>query len=43
MAGYALSPRIRIHWIEGGDHSMKKEAHIEEAVVTVADFVAGLR
>lgn len=43
VAGYALSSRIRIHWIEGGDHSMKKEAHIQEAVVKAAEFVAGLR
>jgi predicted alpha/beta-hydrolase family hydrolase len=43
VAGYRLSPQIRIHWIAGGDHSMKKEQHIQEAVATVADFVAALR
>lgn len=42
VAGYRLSARIRIHWIEGGDHSMKKEPHIQEAIATVAAFVAAL-
>jgi hypothetical protein len=42
VAGYRLSPRIRIHWIEGGDHSMKKEPQIQEAIAMVAAFVAAL-
>jgi predicted alpha/beta-hydrolase family hydrolase len=43
VAGYRLSPAIRIHWIQGGDHSLTKERQIDEAVATVAEFVASLR
>jgi uncharacterized protein len=50
VAGYALSPAIRVHWIEGGDHSFKplarsgrsERANLEEAVAAVAAFVTGL-
>jgi len=51
VAGYPLSPAIRIHWIEGGDHSFKPPArsgrtekeNVEEAVAAAAEFVGGLR
>jgi predicted alpha/beta-hydrolase family hydrolase len=49
IAGYALSPAIRIHFIEGGDHSFKTPARVgteaaavEEAIGAVAEFLAGL-
>jgi predicted alpha/beta-hydrolase family hydrolase len=50
VAGYRLSPSIRIHWIEGGDHSFKPPArsgrtereNVEEAIAAAAEFVAGL-
>lgn len=50
VAGYALSPAIRIHWIEGGDHSWKppkasgrteKDA-IAEGVEAVVQFLREL-
>jgi predicted alpha/beta-hydrolase family hydrolase len=51
VASYRLSPSIRIHWIEDGDHSLKPRArsgrserqNLDEAVAAVAQFVAGLR
>ena len=51
VAGYRLSPAIRIHWIEAGDHSFKPPArsarsendNVEEAIAAAAEFVAGLR
>ncbi len=50
VAGYRLSPAIRVHWIEEGDHSFKPPAksgrtekqNVEEAIAAVADFVAAL-
>ena len=50
VAGYGLSPSIRVHWIEGGDHSFKPPAksgrtesgNVEEAIETAAAFVKGL-
>jgi predicted alpha/beta-hydrolase family hydrolase len=50
VAGYDLSPAIRVHWIEGGDHSWKPPARsgrtaeqaLAEAVAAVAEFVATL-
>jgi predicted alpha/beta-hydrolase family hydrolase len=50
VAGYRLSPAIRVHWIEGGDHSFKPPArtgrtekeNLEEAIAAAADFVEGL-
>jgi predicted alpha/beta-hydrolase family hydrolase len=50
VAGYALSPAMRIHWIEGGDHSWKppkasgrteKDA-IAEGVEAVVQFLREL-
>lgn len=49
VAGYALSPAIRIVWLEDGDHSFKPRAssgrtergHLEEAVRAVAAFARG--
>jgi len=46
VAGYALSPAIRVAWLEDGDHSFKPRAssgktekgHIEEAIRLVAEF-----
>ena len=50
VAGYRLSPAIRVHWIEAGDHSFKPPAksgcterqNVEEAIAAVAEFVAAL-
>lgn len=50
VAGYGLSPRIRVHWIEDGDHSFKPRAssgrteaeNIAEAIAAVREFVATL-
>jgi uncharacterized protein len=50
VAGYTLSPAIRIHWIEAGDHSFKppgksgrtEAGNVSEAIGVVADFLAGL-
>jgi uncharacterized protein len=49
VAGYALSPRIRLHWIEDGDHSLKprkssgrtEAQNLAEAMDAVATFVRG--
>jgi hypothetical protein len=49
VAGYELSPRIRIVWLEDGDHSFKprkssghtEKQHLEAAVAAVAGFVRG--
>lgn len=49
VAGYRLSPAIRVRWIEEGDHSFKPPAksgrtekqNVEEAVAAVAEFVSG--
>src|SRR5262245_53977738 len=46
---YRLSPAIRIHWLEGGDHSFKPPAgsgrtekeNLEEAIVAAGEFVEG--
>ena len=51
VAGYQLSPAIRIVWLEDGDHSFKPRAssgrterqNVAEAVEAVAGFVAALR
>ena len=51
VAGYALSPSIRVHWIEEGDHSFKPPAksgrtekqNVEEAIAAVAEFLAAPR
>ena len=50
VAGYRLSPAIRLHWIEAGDHSFKPPAksgrtekqNVEEAIAAAADFVISL-
>ena len=50
VAGYDLSPAIRVLWLEDGDHSFKPRAssgfkekqHLETAVGAVAGFVRGL-
>jgi predicted alpha/beta-hydrolase family hydrolase len=47
VAGYALAPQIRIHWLEDGDHSFKprkssgrtEQQNWQEAVAAVAGFV----
>jgi uncharacterized protein len=49
VAGYTLSPRIRVHWIEDGDHSLKprkssgrtEAQNLAEAMAAVAAFVRG--
>ncbi len=50
VAGYGLSPAIRVLWLEDGDHSFKPRAssghkekeHLAAAVAAVAGFVQGL-
>jgi predicted alpha/beta-hydrolase family hydrolase len=50
VASYRLSPSIRIHWIEAGDHSYKPPArsrrteaeNLNEAIGATAAFVANL-
>jgi uncharacterized protein len=50
VAGYRLSAKIRVHWIDQGDHSFKPPArsgrtekeNVEEAIAVAAEFVAGL-
>ena len=50
VAGFHLSPAIRIQWLEDGDHSFKprkssgrtEEQNWEEAIGAIAAFVAGL-
>ncbi|HTR02927.1 MAG TPA: alpha/beta family hydrolase [Thermoanaerobaculia bacterium] len=50
VAGYRLSPAIRVHWIEAGDHSFKPPArsgrtetgNVDEAIAAVAGFLAAL-
>jgi uncharacterized protein len=49
VAGYVLSPSIRVHWIEEGDHSFKppgksgrtEKQNVDEAIAAVAEFVNG--
>ncbi|HZC45294.1 MAG TPA: alpha/beta fold hydrolase [Candidatus Acidoferrum sp.] len=49
VAGYKLSPAIRIEWIEDGDHSFKPRArsgrteadNVRAAIALVAEFIAG--
>ncbi len=51
VAGYGLSPGIRIHWLEQGDHSFKPPArsgrtetgNIEEAIAEAAAFILAHR
>jgi uncharacterized protein len=51
VAGYRLSGAIRVHWLEGGDHSFKPPArsgrtetqNVSEAIGVVAAFVAARR
>lgn len=46
VAGYALSPAIRVHWLEGGDHSFKpakgsgrtEGQNVAEAIAVAAAF-----
>jgi predicted alpha/beta-hydrolase family hydrolase len=48
VAGYSLSPAIRVHWIADGDHSLKPRVrsgrteaqNLDEAVAAIADFAA---
>jgi predicted alpha/beta-hydrolase family hydrolase len=50
VAGYALSAAIRVHWLEGGDHSFKPPArsgrtekeNVEEAIAAAARFIESL-
>ena len=50
VAGYALSPAVRLAWIEDGDHSLKprkasgrtEAGTLDTATTAVAAFVAGL-
>jgi predicted alpha/beta-hydrolase family hydrolase len=38
VAGYTLSPAIRIAWMEGGDHSLK--GRVPEAIEAAAAYIA---
>lgn len=48
VATYTLSPAIRLHWVEGGDHDLKPRAasgrtqrqNLNEAVAAVVAFLA---
>ena len=50
VAGYRLSPAIRLLWMEAGDHSFKPPArsgateagNLEKAIEAVADFLSSL-
>jgi len=50
VAGYALSPRIGIHWLEDGDHSWKprassgrtEEQNLSEGIAAVCRFLESL-
>ncbi|HEX4441802.1 MAG TPA: alpha/beta fold hydrolase [Thermoanaerobaculia bacterium] len=50
VAGYRLSPAIRVEWLEGGDHSFKPPAasgtteaqHVARAIESAAEFIRGL-
>ena len=45
VEGYTLSPAVRIHWIEGGDHSLKTPASkrqpdpLADVIATVTRFI----
>lgn len=51
VAGYELSPKIRVHWLRDGDHSFEprkksgrtNEQNLNEAVESIAAFLDGLR
>jgi predicted alpha/beta-hydrolase family hydrolase len=38
VAGYTLSPSIRVEWLEGGDHSVKDE-NLVRAVALASEFM----
>jgi predicted alpha/beta-hydrolase family hydrolase len=50
VAEYTLSPAIRLHWLEGGDHSFKppkgsgrtESQNVAEAIASAAAFAASL-
>jgi predicted alpha/beta-hydrolase family hydrolase len=50
VAGYRLSPSIRVEWLEGGDHSFKPPAksgtteaqNVERAIEAAAEFIRSL-
>jgi predicted alpha/beta-hydrolase family hydrolase len=47
IAAYRLSPAIRVHYLEGGDHSFKPPArsgrteaqNVDEAIAAIGDFL----
>ncbi|HXW83944.1 MAG TPA: alpha/beta family hydrolase, partial [Candidatus Binataceae bacterium] len=51
VAGYKLSRKIRVEWIEDGDHSFKPRAssgrteqqNLDEAIARVVAFIAKLK
>jgi predicted alpha/beta-hydrolase family hydrolase len=51
VAGYNLSPAIRVEWLADGDHSLKprkssgatEEQHLAHAVRTAAEFIESMR
>ncbi len=50
VSGYELSPAIRVHWLEGGDHSFKpprgsgrtEAQNVAEAIGLAAEFAKGV-
>ncbi len=50
VAGYPLSPAIRLHWLEDGDHGFKprkksgrtEQQNRDQAIAVFSDFVAAL-
>jgi hypothetical protein len=50
VAGYRLSPAIRVHWLADGDHSLKprrasrrtERDNLDEAVALAAEYVCAL-
>ncbi|MBL6942678.1 MAG: alpha/beta fold hydrolase [Rhodospirillales bacterium] len=51
VAGYPLSPAIRLHWLEDGDHGFKprkksgrsEQQNWDQAITAFADFVRALK
>lgn len=40
VATYSLSPAIEVSWVEGGDHSFRRAAHVNRAVDETRRFIA---
>ncbi len=50
VAGYPLSPSVRVHWLEDGDHDLAprrssgrtQQQNWAEAVAQITDFIGSL-